>query len=55
MPDVVIGHIEDPESLEPVFAEFERHHLGFKIGCGYFDADDGETGRRTRRGSISLA
>ena len=42
MPDVVIGHIEAPESLEPVFAEFERHHPGFKIGCGYFDADDGE-------------
>ncbi len=42
MPDVVIGHIEDPESLEPVFAEFERHHPGFKIGCGHFDADDGE-------------
>ena len=28
MPDVVVGHIEAPESLEPVFAEFNRHHLG---------------------------
>ena len=42
MPDVVIGHIEDPESLEPVFAEFECHHPDFKIGCGHFDSDDGE-------------
>jgi hypothetical protein len=42
MPDVVVGHIEKPESLEPVFAEFDRHHPGFKIGCGYFDSDDDE-------------
>ncbi len=42
MPDVVVGHIEDRESLEPVFSEFERHHPGFKIGCGHFDSDDGQ-------------
>jgi hypothetical protein len=42
MPDVVVGHIEDLESLEPVFSEFERHHPGFKIGCGHFDSDDGQ-------------
>ena len=42
MPDAIVGHIEDPESLEPVFSEFERHHPGFKIGCGNFDSGDGE-------------
>ena len=42
MPDVVVGHIEDSESLEPVFAEFDRHHPGLTMGCGYFDGDEGE-------------
>jgi len=42
MPDVVVGHIEKPESLEAVFAEFDRHHPGFKMGYGHFDGDDGE-------------
>ncbi len=42
MPDVVVGHIEDPESLKAVFTEFERHHPGIKIGMGHFEGDDGE-------------
>ena len=42
MPDVVVGHIEEAESLEPVFAEFDRHHPGLKMGCGHFDGDAGE-------------
>ena len=42
MPDAIVGHIEDPESLEPVFSEFEQHHPGFKIGCGNFDSGDGK-------------
>ena len=42
MPDVVVGHIENPDSLEPVFAAFERDHAGFKIGCGHFEGDEGE-------------
>ena len=42
MPDVVVGHIEEPEGLEPVFAEFDQHHPGLKIGHGYFEGDGGE-------------
>ena len=42
MPDVVVGHIENSESLEPVFTAFERDHSGFKIGCGNFEDDEGE-------------
>ena len=42
MPDAVIGHIEQPESLEPVFTAFEHHHTGLKIGCEYFEGDEGE-------------
>ena len=42
MPDVIVGHIEAPESLEPVFTEFDRHHPGLKMGCGHFDGDAGE-------------
>lgn len=42
MQDVVVGHIEQSESLESVFTAFERDHAGFKIGCGYFKGDEGE-------------
>ena len=42
MPNVVVGHIEETESLEPVFTEFDRHHPGLKMGCGHFDSDAGE-------------
>ena len=42
MPDVVVGHIEDPESLKAVFTEFERHHPGIRMGMGHFDGDDSE-------------
>lgn len=41
MPDIVFGHIDDEESLKPVFEEFEEMNPGFKIGAGTFDADDG--------------
>ena len=41
MPDVVVGHIENSESLEPVFTACERDHSGFKIGCGNFEDDEG--------------
>ena len=39
MPHVVVGHIEDPESLEPVFAEFDRRHPGLQMGCGYVEGE----------------
>ena len=42
MPNVVVGDIEAPESLEPVSAEFDQHHPGLKIGYGHFDSDDNE-------------
>ena len=42
MPNVVIGQIEQSESLEPVFTAFEHDHAGFKMGCGYFEGDEGE-------------
>ena len=42
MPDVVVGHIENPASLKPVFAAFERDHSGFKIGRGHFEGGEGE-------------
>ena len=42
MSNVVIGQIEQSESLEPVCAAFEHDHTGFKIGCGYFEGDEGE-------------
>ena len=42
MPDVVVGHIEKPDSLNPVFAAFERDHSGFKIGWRHFEGDEGE-------------
>ena len=42
MPNVVVGHIEQPDSLEPICAAFERDHPGFKIGCGRFAGDEGE-------------
>jgi len=41
MPDIVYGHIDDEETLKPVFAEFDEVNPGFKIGVGTFDADDG--------------
>ena len=42
MPDVVIGHIEQSESLEPVFSAFEQDRPEFKIGCGHFEGEEGE-------------
>ena len=41
MPNLVVGHIENSESLEPVFTACERDHSGFKIGCGNFEDDEG--------------
>jgi len=39
MPDVSVGHIEDEQSLEPVFAEFHRQHPGLRIGCSRFEGE----------------
>lgn len=40
MPGIVVGHIDDPGSLRPVFEELERWNSGFTMGVGTVDADE---------------
>ncbi len=41
MPEVVMGHIEDMDSLDTIVECFEQYNPGFRIGCG--NLNDGET------------
>ncbi len=40
MGNIVVGHIDDPASLEPVYETFEAMIPCFKMGTGVFNADE---------------
>ena len=37
MPKVVIGHMDDPKSLTPIYDRFSDEHPELKIGCEEFE------------------
>lgn len=40
MPGIVVGHLNEPASLEPVFEALAQWNPGFRMGTGAVDADE---------------
>ncbi|MBM3264545.1 MAG: hypothetical protein FJY97_14115 [candidate division Zixibacteria bacterium] len=38
MPDIVVGHLDHPDTLTPVFEEFAHHNPGFQMGFGIVES-----------------